>query len=182
MSRIGIKPIEIPDEVQVAISGLEVNVKGPKGELSLNLTDPISARIEDGRVIVSRPNDTKLARSRHGLYRSLIANMIEGVWRGFEKRLEVRGTGYRAKIEGKKLVLNVGFSHTVEIEPPGTITFSTEQRGDFTVITVAGADKQLVGEIAARLRRVRPPEPYKGKGIRYDGEWVRQKAGKAAVK
>ncbi len=182
MSRIGIKPIEIPDEVQVAVSGLEVSVKGPRGELSLSLTDPISAKIEDGKVLVSRPNDTKLARSRHGLYRSLIANMIEGVSKGFEKKLEIRGIGYRAKIEGKKLVLNVGFSHTVDIEPPGTITFSTEQRGDFTMITVAGPDKQLVGEMAARVRRVRPPEPYKGKGIRYDGEWVRQKAGKANVK
>lgn len=182
MSRIGIKPIEIPDEVKVAISGLRVNVKGPRGELSLNLTDPISAKVEDGRVLVSRPNDTKLARSRHGLYRSLIANMVQGVSEGFEKVLEIRGTGYRAKLDGKKLVLSLGFSHTVVIEPPETISFSIGKRGDFTMVTVTGVDKQLVGEMAAGVRRVRPPEPYKGKGVRYDGEWVRQKAGKTAVK
>jgi large subunit ribosomal protein L6 len=182
MSRIGTKPIEIPDKVQVAVDGRRVSVKGPKGELAVELTDPITARVEDGKVVVSRPDDSKSARSRHGLYRSLIANLVEGVSRGFEKRLEIRGTGYRARVEGKNLVLNVGFSHPVTVEPPGTIAFSTEQRGDFTIIVVSGPDKQLVGEIAARIRRVRPPEPYKGKGIRYDGEWVRQKAGKAAVK
>jgi large subunit ribosomal protein L6 len=182
MSRVGMKPIEIPDGVRVAVDGPRVSVKGPKGELGLELTDPITARVEGGSVVVSRPDDTKTAKSRHGLYRSLVANMILGVSRGFEKKLEIRGTGYRAKVEGRSLVLNVGFSHPVVVEPPETISFSTEPRGDFTVVTVSGADKQLVGEMAARIRRVRPPEPYKGKGIRYDGEWVRQKAGKAAVK
>ncbi|MCX7021649.1 MAG: 50S ribosomal protein L6 [bacterium] len=182
MSRIGMKPIEIPDKVQVTVDGRRVSVKGPKGELSLELTDPITATVEGGKVIVSRPDDTKLAKSRHGLNRSLIANLVNGVSRGFEKKLEIRGTGYRAKVEGHNLVLNVGFSHQVTVEPPATVAFSTVQRGDFTIVTISGPDKQLVGEIAAQVRRIRPPEPYKGKGIRYDGEWVRQKAGKANVK
>jgi large subunit ribosomal protein L6 len=182
MSRIGMKPIEIPDKVLVTVDGRRVSVKGPKGELSLELTDPITAKVEGGMVLVSRPDDTKPSKSRHGLCRSLIANLVEGVSRGFEKKLEIRGTGYRAKVEGSNLVLNVGFSHPVTVEPPATLSFSTAQRGDFTIVTVSGPDKQLVGEIAAQVRRIRPPEPYKGKGIRYDGEWVRQKAGKANVK
>jgi len=182
MSRIGMKPIEIPAKVLIAVDGRRVSVKGPKGELAVELTDPITARVEGGKVTVSRPDDSKLSKSRHGLYRSLIANLVEGVSRGFEKKLEIRGTGYRAKVEGRNLVLNVGFSHPVTVPPPETVSFSTEQRGDFTVVTVSGPDKHLVGEVAAQLRRIRPPEPYKGKGIRYDGEWVRQKAGKATVK
>jgi len=182
MSRIGMKPIEIPDKVQVAVDGRRVRVKGPSGELYVDLTDPITAKVEGGMVLVARPDDSKPSKSRHGLCRSLVANMVEGVSRGFEKKLEIRGTGYRAKVEGKNLVLNVGFSHQVTVEPPEMISFSTEQRGDFTLVVVSGPDKQLVGEIAAQVRRIRPPEPYKGKGIRYDGEWVRQKAGKATVK
>jgi large subunit ribosomal protein L6 len=182
MSRIGMKPIEIPAKVQVALDGRRVSAKGPKGELSVEFADPITVRIEEGKVIVSRPDDSKTSKARHGLYRSLIANLVEGVSKGFEKKLEIRGTGYRAKVEGHNLVLNVGFSHQVIVPPPPTVTFSTEQRGDFTLVVISGPDKQLVGEIAAQVRRIRPPEPYKGKGIRYDGEWVRQKAGKATVK
>lgn len=181
MSRIGMMPIEVPSGVTVKIDGQDVSVKGSKGTLSWSMSDPITAKLEGNEVIVSRPDDTKLAKSRHGLTRTLIANMVEGVSKGFSKTLEVRGTGYKAKVEGKLLILNVGFCHSVDITPPENISFETKQRGDFTLIIISGIDKQAVGEVTAQIRRVRPPEPYKGKGIRYDGEWVRQKAGKTGV-
>jgi len=181
MSRIGMMPIEVPSGVTVKIDGMNVNVKGQKGTLSWSLSAPITAKLEGNEVIVSRPDDTKLAKSRHGLSRTLIANMVEGVSKGFSKTLEIRGTGYKARVEGKQLILNVGFCHSVDITPPENISFEAKQRGDFTLVIVSGIDKQAVGEVTAQIRRVRPPEPYKGKGIRYDGEWVRQKAGKTGV-
>jgi large subunit ribosomal protein L6 len=182
MSRIGIIPIVIPDKVEAKLDGRRLTVKGPRGELTMDVIAPIEVALEDEGLVFRRPDDTRDSKARHGLMRSLADNMVKGVTEGFEKKLEIRGTGYRAEVKGSKLILNVGFCHTVDIEAPDGITFATEPRGDFTVVTVSGADKQLVGETAARIRRVRPPEPYKGKGIRYDGEWVQQKAGKATVK
>ena len=176
MSRIGITPVVVPDGVDVTISGQSVAVKGPKGELDLDVREPISVSRENGSIIVSRPNDQRQNRSLHGLTRTLINNMVIGVTDGYSKRLEIRGVGYRAAMEGKSLLINVGYSHPVRMEPEEGIEFAVEGN---TNITVSGVDKQLVGEMAARIRRVRPPEPYKGKGIRYVGEYVRQKAGKA---
>ncbi|MBD3371265.1 MAG: 50S ribosomal protein L6 [Candidatus Coatesbacteria bacterium] len=182
MSRIGIIPIVIPDKVEAKLDGRRLTVKGPRGELTMDVVAPIEVALEDEGLVFRRPDDTRDSKARHGLMRSLADNMVKGVTEGFEKKLEIRGTGYRAEVKGTQLILNVGFCHTVDIDAPDGITFATEPRGDFTVVTVSGADKQLVGETAARIRRVRPPEPYKGKGIRYDGEWVQQKAGKATVK
>lgn len=176
MSRIGYQPIEIPAGVDLGIEGTDVTVKGPKGELSYRVNPRMILDREDGTLHVRRPNDQRRMRSLHGLTRTLINNMVVGVTDGFEKRLEVRGVGYRAQMDGKTLVLNVGYSHPVRMEPAEGITFAM---GEGNTIVVSGIDKQLVGEIAARVRRVRPPEPYKGKGIRYVGEYVRQKAGKA---
>ena len=176
MSRIGIVPIDVPSGVDVTINGQDVKVKGPKGELDLQVTNPISVSRENGSIVVHRPNDARRNRSLHGLTRSLINNMVVGVTDGYSRKLEIRGVGYRAALEGKALVLNVGYSHPVRMEPEGGVEFDVEGN---TQITVSGVDKQMVGEMAARIRRVRPPEPYKGKGIRYEGEYVRQKAGKA---
>lgn len=176
MSRIGMAPIEIPDGVDLSVDGTLVKVKGPKGELSTEVSRAMSLEREDGTLTVVRPNDHRRNRSLHGLTRTLINNMIVGVTDGFERRLEVRGVGYRAAMDGNALVLNVGFSHPVRIDPVDGITFAVEGNN---LISVSGINKQLVGEVAARIRRVRPPEPYKGKGIRYVGEYVRQKAGKA---
>ena len=176
MSRIGIAPVVVPDGVDITISGQSVAVKGPKGELDLNVREPISISSENGSIVVSRPNDHRKNRSLHGLTRTLINNMVIGVTDGYSKRLEIRGVGYRAAMDGKALIINVGYSHPVRMEPEEGIEFAVEGN---TNITVSGVDKQLVGEMAARIRRVRPPEPYKGKGIRYVGEYVRQKAGKA---
>jgi len=177
MSRIGKQPIEIPDGVNVAVDPGRVTVNGPLGELTQNV--PVRMKIDkaDGTLVVTRPTNRGDDRALHGLTRSLVANMVEGVTRGFEKRLQIQGVGYRAALRGTALELNVGFSHTVVVDPPAGITFEVPVP---TEVIVKGIDKQQVGEIAAEVRAVRPPEPYKGKGIRYEGEYVRRKVGKRA--
>ena len=177
MSRIGKKPIEIPDGVEVDVKPGEVTVKGPRGELSQRVDPGISLELEDGTLVVKRPTDRGEHRALHGLTRSLVANMVEGVTTGFEKRLEIQGVGYRAQLKGRNLELALGYSHPVPIEAPTGIEFEVPQP---TRIVVKGIDKQLVGEIAANIRKKRPPEPYKGKGIRYEGEYVARKVGKRA--
>ena len=176
MSRIGKNPIAIPAGVDVVIDGQNVTVKGPKGTLSHVVAEPITAKIEDGQVIVERPNDERTSRSLHGLSRTLIANMIVGVTEGYKKDLEITGTGYRVVAKGKDLEFSLGFSHTVLVTAPEGIEFTVESQTKFTV---AGIDKQLVGETAARIRKLKKPEPYKGKGIHYVGETIRRKVGKA---
>jgi large subunit ribosomal protein L6 len=168
----------VPDGVEVAIDGSDVRVKGPKGELESSFAPHMEIGLEDGEVIVRRPTDEPKDRALHGLTRSLLANMVTGVSQGYEKVLEIHGVGYRAEQKGKALVLTVGYSHQVTIQPPDGIELSLDSP---TVIRVNGIDKQQVGQIAAEIRQVRPPEPYKGKGIRYRGEYVRRKAGKATV-
>ncbi len=177
MSRIGKQPIEIPDGVNVAVDPGRVTVNGPLGELTQNV--PVRMKIDkaDGTLVVTRPTNRGDDRALHGLTRSLVANMVEGVTRGFEKRLQIQGVGYRAALRGTALELNVGFSHTVVVDPPAGITFDVPVP---TEVIVKGIDTQQVGEIAAEIRAVRPPEPYKGKGIRYEGEYVRRKVGKRA--
>jgi len=170
-------PIPIPEGVQVEIKDSHVTVRGPKGELSRTFHPDMKISVQDGQIVVTRPTDNRQHRALHGLTRALLANMVTGVTEGYRKALEIHGVGYRAELRGDNLVLHVGFSHPVEIAPPPGITFGIESRAK--VITVEGIDKELVGEVAARVRRVRPPEPYKGKGIRYVGEPVRRKAGKA---
>jgi large subunit ribosomal protein L6 len=177
MSRIGKQPIELPSGVNVAISPGRVQVNGPLGELSQNVPARMQIEQEDGTLVVKRPTERGEDRALHGLTRSLVANMVEGVTNGFEKRLEIQGVGYRAALRGTDLELNVGYSHPVVIKPPQGITFEVPET---TTVLVKGIDKQAVGEIAAQVRKVRPPEPYKGKGIRYDGEYVRRKVGKRA--
>ncbi|WAL61089.1 50S ribosomal protein L6 [Thermocoleostomius sinensis] len=179
MSRIGKRPIPIPQKVTVTVDGQHVAVKGPKGELSRTLPAEVEVVQEDGTLFVNRRNDSRVARQRHGLSRTLVANMVEGVSNGFQKRLEIQGVGYRAQVQGRNLVLNVGYSHPVQIEPPQGIQVAVENN---TNVVVSGIDKELVGNLSARIRAVRPPEPYKGKGIRYAGEFVRRKAGKAGKK
>ncbi|MFA8438905.1 50S ribosomal protein L6 [Pueribacillus sp. YX66] len=175
MSRIGLKPIEIPNGVTVTKEGNTVTVKGPKGELTRTLHDEMVIDIQEKEVIVSRPSEQKEHRSLHGTTRSLIQNMIQGVTNGFERRLELVGVGYRANKQGQKLVLNVGYSHPVEFDPEKGIEIDVPEN---TKVVVKGIDKERVGELAANIRAVRPPEPYKGKGIRYEGEYVRRKEGK----
>jgi large subunit ribosomal protein L6 len=177
MSRIGRKPIPIPDGVDVDLKPGRVGVKGPRGELVQTVSPDMSFGLDDGVLTVSRPTDRGPHRALHGLTRSLVANMVEGVTNGFERRLEIQGVGYRARLQGRNLELSVGYSHQVAIEAPDGIEFEVPQP---TQVVVRGIDKQLVGETAARIRRVRPPEPYKGKGIRYAGEQVRRKVGKRA--
>jgi large subunit ribosomal protein L6 len=177
LSRIGKQPIAIPDGVTVEVSDGVVIVKGPGGELSQRVDRDMKVTVEDGEVRVERPSDERNHRSLHGLTRSLIANMVEGVTKGYEKRLEIQGVGYRAALKGAELELQVGFSHPVTMAPPPGIEFEVPAPNR---IVVKGIDKQLVGEMAANVRKVRKPEPYKGKGIRYEGEYVRKKAGKAA--
>lgn len=176
MSRIGIQPITIPSGVDVTVEPGVVRVKGPKGQLEQRVHPQLAITRENGTLHVARPNDERMFRQLHGLTRTLIANMVQGVTAGFRKDLEIQGVGYRAALDGKTLVLNVGYSHPVRIEPPDGIQFVVDTP---TRIAVTGIDKQLVGETAAQLRRIRPPEPYKGKGIRYLGEQIRRKAGKA---
>jgi len=178
VSRIGRKPIPIPDGVEVAIEKTEVVAKGPKGELRQAFNPDLTVKIEDGQVIVSRPTDNKVHRSLHGLTRTLISNIIEGVKNGFEKKLQIEGVGYRGEVKNNRLTLYVGYSHPVVIVPPEGIKLSVEGN----IITVWGIEKELVGKVAAQIRAVRPPEPYKGKGIRYVGEYVRRKAGKAGAR
>lgn len=179
MSRIGKRPIPIPDKVTVSISGSTVSVKGPKGELSRTLTPYVVIDQADGHLTVSRAEESRVARQQHGLSRTLLANMVDGVSQGFEKRLEIQGVGYRAAVQGTNLTLNVGYSNPVVIEPPDGIQVAVEAN---TNVIVTGIDKEIVGNIAAKIRAVRPPEPYKGKGIRYSGEFVRRKVGKAGKK
>lgn len=175
MSRIGKKPIEIPAGVTVTIAGSDVTVKGPKGELTRTFNSDITIALEDNILTVTRPSDAKNHRALHGTTRALISNMVEGVSAGFEKSLELIGVGYRAQKQGTKLVLNVGYSHPVEIEPEAGIEVEVPTN---TKIIIKGASKERVGALAANVRDVRPPEPYKGKGIRYTGEVVRRKEGK----
>jgi large subunit ribosomal protein L6 len=177
MSRIGRKPIEIPDGVEIDVKPGAVSVKGPKGELSQGLNRDMKVAVDDGTLTVTRPTDRGEHRALHGLTRSLIANMVEGVTDGFERRLEIQGVGYRANLRGKNLEMSLGYSHPVSIEAPEGIEFEVPQP---TEVVVRGIDKQLVGEIAARIRKSRPPEPYKGKGVRYAGEHVARKVGKRA--
>ena len=177
MSRIGKQPIDLPSGVNVAISPGRVQVNGPLGELSQNVPARMQISQDDGTIVVKRPTERGDDRALHGLTRSLVANMVEGVTKGFEKRLELQGVGYRASLRGTDLELNVGFSHPVVIKPPQGISFEVP---DPTSVLVKGIDKQQVGELAAQVRKVRPPEPYKGKGIRYEGEYVARKVGKRA--
>jgi large subunit ribosomal protein L6 len=177
MSRIGKQPIEVPSGVNIAISPGRVQVNGPLGELSQQVPARMQIEQEDGNLVVKRPTERGDDRALHGLTRSLLANMVEGVTKGFEKRLQIHGVGYRAALRGTDLELSVGYSHPVVIKPPQGISFEVP---DATTVLVKGIDKQQVGELAAQVRKVRPPEPYKGKGIRYDGEYVRRKVGKRA--
>lgn len=178
MSRIGKKPIAVPAGVEVKIDGHTVTVKGPKGTLSRTLNDEMDIKLENNEILVSRPNDEIKNRSLHGLTRTLINNMVVGVTQGFEKKLEIQGVGYNAQMQGKNLKLSLGFSHPVIITPPEGITITTPSA---VVILVSGADKEKVGQVAAEIRAWREPEPYKGKGIRYSGEYVRRKAGKTGA-
>ena len=177
MSRIGKQPIVIPDGVNVAVDPGRVTVNGPLGELTQNVPARMLIEKEDGQLLVKRPTERGDDRALHGLTRTLVANMVEGVTNGFEKRLEIQGVGYRASLRGTALELNVGYSHPVVIDAPAGITFEVPAQNE---VIVKGIDKQQVGEIAAEVRDVRPPEPYKGKGIRYRGEYVRRKVGKRA--
>jgi large subunit ribosomal protein L6 len=177
MSRIGNRPIEIPEGVNIDVADGLVTVKGPRGELRQPVSPAMRIERSDGTLTVERPSERGEHRALHGLTRTLIANMVEGVTNGFEKRLEIQGVGYRARLQGKQLEMALGYSHPVSITPPEGIEFEVPQP---TEVIVRGIDKQLVGEIAARVRKQRPPEPYKGKGVRYAGEYVRRKVGKRA--
>ncbi|MEU8168201.1 50S ribosomal protein L6 [Micromonospora sp. NPDC049004] len=180
MSRIGRKSIPVPAGVDITIDGQTVKVKGPKGELQHTIADPITIeRAEDGQLNVNRPNDERKAKELHGLSRTLVANMIVGVTEGYRKSLEIAGTGYRVTAKGSDLEFALGFSHPVLVPAPAGITFTVERP---TLFHVAGIDKQQVGEVAANIRKIRPPEPYKGKGVKYQGEVIRRKAGKAGKK
>jgi large subunit ribosomal protein L6 len=176
MSRIGRLPIPVPSGVDVAIDGQTVNVKGPKGTLSHTVVEPITVVQEDGALVVRRPDDERDSKARHGLTRTLVANMVTGVTVGYSKTLEIVGTGYRVQARGSDLEFALGFSHPVVVTPPEGISFAVEAPTRFVV---SGIDKQKVGETAANIRKIRKPEPYKGKGVRYQGEVVRRKAGKA---
>ncbi len=183
MSRIGRSPIVVPPKVQINwTEGNLVTVKGPKGELSEQISPELGLKLEDGQLLVTRPSDSKDHKSIHGLYRTLVNNMVVGVTTGYTKQLEIHGVGYRANKVGDNLVIQVGYSHPVEVQPPAGITLSVDgvdPATKATRISVSGIDKQLVGAVAADIHRVRKPEPYKGKGIRYTGEAIRRKAGKA---
>lgn len=179
MSRIGRKPIPLPKGVEIKTEGNNIRVDGPKGTLSMDIMPMITVTVEDGQVIVARESDVKPVRAAHGMTRAMIANMITGVNTGFEKVLEIVGVGYRAQLQGKNLVLSLGFSHPVEVVPPAGIEFTADSP---IKISIRGIDRQLVGQVAANIRGYRPPEPYKGKGIRYAGEYVIRKAGKAGAK
>jgi len=177
VSRIGKQPIPVPSGVEVKIDGSTVTVKGPKGELTQTLTDVLSIELEDGVLAVTRPDESRTARSLHGLTRTLLSNMVTGVSEGYSKNLEIVGVGYRAAMKGKDIELQLGFSHPVVVVAEPGITFEVPAP---TKITVSGIDKQRVGQVAADIRKWRKPEPYKGKGVRYEGEYVRRKLGKAA--
>lgn len=178
MSRIGKNPIDIPSGVEVSVGASEIQIKGPKGTLKTPVDPTVEYKIEDGKVYVSRVDDSREARGQHGLRRSLLANCVDGVTKGFAKTLEVIGVGYKVSVQGKKVVLNVGYSHPVEFDLPAGL----DAKAEGSKLTIEGIDKQLVGEVAAQIRRVRPPEPYKGKGIKYIDEFIRRKAGKSGSK
>lgn len=177
MSRIGRKPVPVPKGVTVTINGSEVKAKGPKGELTRTFRPEVTIKQEDGTLTVERSSDERLVRALHGLSRALLNNMLTGVSSGFSKALQIEGVGYRAELKGKDLVMSLGFSHPVTVTPPPGIAFAVDEKT--RVITISGADKELVGQVAADVRAWRKPEPYKGKGLRYQGETVRRKAGKA---
>ncbi len=177
MSRIGKMPVSLPKGVQVDIHGSTVKVKGPKGEISRTFPAAMGVEMKDGQVVVTRPSDERAIRALHGTTRALIRNMVAGVSDGFAKILQIEGVGYRAEMKGKQLVMALGYSHPVEVDPPAGISFAVDEKA--RTITISGMDKELVGQVAADVRRWRPPEPYKGKGLRYLGEKVRRKAGKA---
>jgi large subunit ribosomal protein L6 len=179
MSRIGKAPIPVPGGVTVTLSGLDVTVKGPKGELKRTLPEGVSIAQDGTALVVSPADGTRRSRERHGLCRTLVANMVEGVSQGYTRKLEIVGVGYRAAVQGKKLVVSAGYSHQVEMVPPEGVTFTVE--GNTTVL-ISGASKELVGNEAAKVRAIRPPEPYKGKGIKYEGERILRKAGKTGKK
>lgn len=178
MSRIGKKPIVVPDKVQIKIENNVLTAKGPKGELSVDIPENIEYKFEEGIIEFSRTNEQAKTRSIHGLTRSLAANAIEGVFNGFKKVLRVEGVGFKAELKGTRLLLSLGFSHPILIIPPDGISFEVLNQN---MITVLGHDKQLVGEVSAKIRAIRKPEPYKGKGVRYEGEYIRRKAGKTAA-
>jgi large subunit ribosomal protein L6 len=187
MSRIGKRPINIPAKVTVTLSGQQVAVKGPRGELSWVLPPEVLIAQESDTLVVTRRDESRPARQRHGLCRTLVSNMVEGVSQGFQRRLEIQGVGYRAQMSGSNLTLNVGYSHPVEIVPPPGVSLEIEDNtgkkvNQGTLVIVSGIDKEVVGNTAAQIRAVRPPEPYKGKGIRYSGEVVRRKVGKTGKK
>ena len=179
MSRIGKNPVPVPDKVSVSLDGLTIKVKGPKGELERTLPDGVSVTQVDNTIVVTPTSDKRVSRERHGLCRTLVANMVEGVSKGYSKTLEIIGVGSRAQVKGKKLVVSAGYSHPVEMDPPEGIIFAVENN---TKVTVSGTDKELVGNEAAKVRAIRPPEPYKGKGIKYEGERIMRKAGKSGKK
>ena len=179
MSRIGKKPISLPEKVDVQVEGLSLTVKGPKGQLKRTLPDGVILSKNDNSIILEPLNEKRKSRELHGLCRSLVANMVEGVSNGYTKKLEIVGVGSRAQVKGKTLVVSAGYSHPVEVVPPEGITFSVQNN---TNVTVTGPDKELVGNEAAKIRSIRPPEPYKGKGIKYEGEHIIRKAGKSAKK
>ncbi len=179
MSRIGKNPIPVPEKVAVNLNGLSVTVKGPKGELQRTLPDGVSISQVDNTIVVSPTSQHRKSRERHGLCRTLVANMVEGVSKGYSKKLEIVGVGSRAQVKGKNLVVSAGYSHTIEVVPPAGISFAVENN---TNVTVTGSDKELVGNEAAKIRAIRPPEPYKGKGIKYEGERIQRKAGKSGKK
>jgi len=176
MSRIGRLPITVPAGVDLKVDGQDVTVKGPKGELTHVVAQPIQVSLEEGTLTVSRPDDQRASRSLHGLTRTLISNMIIGVTEGYSKKLEISGTGYRVLAKGSDLEFSLGYSHTITVQPPAGITFTVEGANK---LTVAGIDKQQVGEVAANIRKLRKPDPYKAKGIKYEGEVIRRKVGKA---
>lgn len=179
MSRIGKAPIPLPDKVSVSLNGLAVTVKGPKGELSRTLPEGVQISQDGNTLVVSPTSETRRSRERHGLCRTLVANMVEGVSQGYIRKLEIIGVGYRAAVQGTKLVVSAGYSHQVEMVPPEGVTFAVEGN---TTVFVSGANKELVGNEAAKVRAIRPPEPYKGKGIKYEGERILRKAGKTGKK
>jgi large subunit ribosomal protein L6 len=179
VSRIGLKPLQIPDKVQVVIKDNQIKVKGPKGELEGSIPEQIAYTLENNTLAFSRSCDDKKVRALHGLTRALTANMVQGVSEGFSKTLKIEGVGYKAEMKGNNLFLSLGYSHPILVAPPKGIEIQTPQA---TTIIIAGIDKQLVGEVSARVRKLRPPEPYKGKGVRYEGEYVRRKAGKTNSK
>ena len=179
MSRIGKSPVPIPDKVSVSLDGLAVTVKGPKGELNRTLPSGVSVDQEGQTLVITPTNQTRRSRERHGLCRTLVANMVQGVSQGFSRKLEIVGVGYRAQVQGRKLVVNAGYSHPIEMVPPEGVSFTVENN---TTVIVTGTDKELVGNEAAKVRNIRPPEPYKGKGIKYEGERILRKAGKSGKK